>query len=292
MAEHRELRDRLSAFSDRADEHFKRLSALRKACKQLLSNKGPFEPGLLADQLAAFEKAPLDGGQLEAERTDLLDAMAARLERTRKALRMSAVGALYRAAASAGLELRKVAEVPPTFFLAPVVVELDFEASSARILYAREVVTNTPLDPAAVLAGRREVMASIRQGALDSPDFFDMLRRAYELVGQVRQVRPGGRVDLVDLMVPLAMLRAGVAKWRTLGDRKISPIPRHLLAYQLQRLRKDGLLEKDGVRLDLGVATGATTKKKRDVLFLPSPDGEGQYYLSIRFIKSIREVES
>jgi hypothetical protein len=96
----------------------------------------------------------------------------------------------------------------------------------------------------------------------------------------------GERVDLVDLRLPLALLRTGADRWRRIELAKTPSYERYQLAYQLQRLRKDQLLEKGGLRLDLGSATGGSTRQKHNVLFIPRAGGDGQYYLSLRFVKA------
>ena len=56
-----------------------------------------------------------------------------------------------------------------------------------------------------------------------------------------------------------------------------------MLAYQLRRLRREGTLARDGLRVELGVATGGSARDKRNVVYVPA-GGEGQYQLSLRVV--------
>jgi hypothetical protein len=85
-------------------------------------------------------------------------------------------------------------------------------------------------------------------------------------------------VDLVDTLAPLAWLLDPSS------GRKTTPYPRHMLAYQLYRLQREAHLQHEGLRLELGTATGGSTRHKAKVLFVPSSHTEGFYYLSLRFV--------
>ncbi len=197
--------------------------------------------------------------------------------------RMKVLGELTRLAEAEGLSAQRVGDAPPAVLVAPLVVELDFDRGLAVLTYAREPVAEVPLDAAAILKARGEVMAAILEAAAPSEVFFERLVGAYRLALAAGGGQAGDRVDLVDLLAPLALLQTPREGWRKADLSKLEPFPRHLLAYQLQRMRREGVLERGGLRLELGTATGGTTRNKRDVLFVPTTPSEGQYYLSVRF---------
>ena len=134
--------------------------------------------------------------------------------------------------------------------------------------YAREEVAEAKLDPTEILQTRLEAGRKIRETSLDNEVFFERLYTAYRItLLQVGQ-DPESRVDLVDLIPALTLLQAEPAAHRK-GRAKVKPYPRYMLAYQLARLRRQGAMQQGKVRLELGVATGGSTKNKSNVLFIP-----------------------
>ncbi len=224
------------------------------------------------------------GSGLEEQRAALVDALGQHLG----ALRRKARGALLRdldaRARAQGIAPQVLTDKPLEVLLSPLTVELDLAAGEARIRYARETVVTCRPEPAAILRAWADAKARIKAEAVEPARFFDLLRQAYEIVRRARGLGPGERVDLVDLTGPLALLRVGPDAWRKTPLGKVADFPRYLLAYQLVHLRRAGLLSRHGVRVDLGTATGGSTRDKRGVLFLPSSATEGQYHLSIRFV--------
>ncbi len=254
----------------------------RKALQALAEPQTLSSAALTHKHLTKLRQTNLDASEtLCAQREDYLKALEPTLERHRRTARMTTLSALGRLARQRGLEMTRLGDAPPTFLLSPLTVEVDFEAGCARWLYARETVLETGLEPGQILDGRQGAMDLIKSQAVDSKDFFDMLMGAYKMVLALGGKADGERVDLVDLRVPLSTL--GGADWRKMD--KLQIFPRYLMAYQLHRLRRDGLLEHKGRRVDLGTATGKSTSNKRNVLFVPTSATEGQYYLSIRMEK-------
>lgn len=254
-----------------------------KALDALVARGATDRLDVLARQVPALRDADLAPLGLEAQKAELAARLEAHLQQREGAARGNLLAALARAAAAEGLELTRLTDRPLQVLLAPLVAELDPASGRAQILYAREVVEECPLDPAEVLKARQTALDRIRDESIESAAFFELLHRAYRTVLLARGEAPGERVDLVDLLAPLALLRVAADRWRSTPPAELAPYPRYLLAYQLRRLGRDRLLEKDGLRLELGTATGGSTRNKRDVLFVPTGPTEGQYHLSIRF---------
>ncbi|MCB9785258.1 MAG: hypothetical protein H6744_01070 [Deltaproteobacteria bacterium] len=270
------LRDDLRAAVRSADRARK---ALDRLCKP-----GAIERiDLLGPELTALEGVDLAPMAFEERRLALVAELRRRMEAMRAERRSGVLGPLQRLAAADGLPVRMLSDSPPVLLLSPLGCELDFERGSARLTYARETVLEARLDASDILAKREEAMALIR-GAAEPPErFFQAALSAYRLVLAARGLEAGDRVDLVDLLAPLALLATDSQLWRKTPLAKVPDYPRYLLAYQLQRLRREGALEQGGRRIDLGTATGGTTRDKRNVLFVPTAADDGQYYLSIRF---------
>jgi hypothetical protein len=263
----------------------------QKAVKAVAKAAGEALKAAKKGDLVAVEKVAKRLGKVtlaevgaEPLRVEAAAEIARHLEGERARRRLSLVGALHSAAGAAGIEVTRLGGDPPAFELAPVTVEVDFEGGAARVLYAREEVVTAALDAEAILEARGEAMGRIRKHGLESETAFELIRRAYGMVLSAIGGRAGERIDLVDLLWPLSLLVADRAKWRKLAASKVEPFTRYQLAYTLHRLRRDGLLTHQGVRIDLGAATGGTTRDKRNVIFVPSGPGEGQYYLSMRLV--------
>ncbi len=271
----------IQALSARVEGQQRALKVTRKALDGLAV---ALEAGAAGERAALGHVERLRGAALEGELGEARDGLAvaveAHLEGQRRAVRAALMGSLRQLSSEAGVELVRLGDAPPTVLLAPLEVELDFEAGKARLSYARRVVAEVPCEAEAIVEARQRAIDAIRDEALPSEQFFDLLRRAYRLVLTLQGLAEGERVELVDLLMPLSVLREALASWR--GVERIRVFPRHLLSYQLQRLRREGMLERDGVRIDLGAATGGSTRNKRDVLFVPTSPTEGQYYLTIR----------
>lgn len=280
----RTLAESLSALRSELKKRLTAATRAGKACEGLASAASLRSLAALGRHLPALRDADLAPFGLEERRAELVARLAAHQDRLRAQARMTLIGELSRA--EQGVEVALLTETPLTVLVAPLAAEVDLEAGAARILYAREVVEECEPGAAAILAARQKAMDRIRGAALDSAAFFDLARRAYQTVLLARGLQPGERVDLVDLLGPLTLLGRDADEWRKVaaaGAKGFAPYPRYLLAYQLQRLQRDGMLAKDGARLELGAATAGSTRNKRDVLFVPSSATEGQYFLSVRF---------
>lgn len=277
-------REALEQLRDGVSEALTALTRAKKAVSAALTAERAGALGGLEKAAKRLSKATLPDIAPESLRVAALEAIEQHLARERARRRVTLVGALHQAASAAGLEVSRLGSDPPTFEIPPVTVELDFGRDEARLVYAREVVTTAPLEAEAILEGRVAAMDLIRTHGLGAAEGFDLLCRAYRMVLAASGGREGERVELVDLLLPLSLLVAERSKWRQLELGRLASVTRYQLAYYLQRLRREGLLARDGVRLDLGAATGGTTRDKRNVVFVPVGQGEGQYYLTMRLV--------
>lgn len=234
------------------------------------------------DAVRDLRRADLSCVDLEDQRQTLLGQIDNHLNRLQMRRRMTVLGELDRLLSELDQSFKHLTDKPLTIAVGSLTVVIELLADRADVQYARQTVATTGADAESIAATLEATRRSIQQRALDSPEFFDVLRRAYQVALTLKGGDDGDRVDLVDLLVPLAMISTPEAARKKDGIDAIAPFPRYLLAYQLHRLRRDGCLQKDGFRVDLGTATGDSTGDKADVLFLPDTSGGGQYYLSIR----------
>lgn len=228
--------------------------------------------------------AALGAPWVEPPMVALADELAQYATDKRGRLRTELLGRLRRLATDQGLGFELVGQEPPTVALAPLTVEIDFEAGSATILFARETVNAVTADADLIVEARARAMATIQGSAVASEVFFDRLAGAYDFARVTAGLADAERVDVVDMLTPLAIMAAGVESWRS--DKAPEPFPRYLLSYQLHRLRRDGLLARNGRRLDLGAATGGSARDKSGVIFLPTSATDGQYYRSVRLVSA------
>lgn len=227
---------------------------------------------------------------IEPELLELRDSFLAELEkpleRARLKARMTFVQKLEMQAEQHGFEIEKIGESPLVYFADPLTLEVDFDRGSAMILYGKEPIREVAVSAKAVASAYREIAADLDERALESEAFFDTLLKAYRTVLLADDLQSGERIDLVDVLAPLALLTSERDHWRDQDRDDESAFDRVLLAYQLAQLRRDGMLERQGQRIDLGTATGGTTRDKRNVLFVPVGARDGQFYGSLRFNES------
>ncbi len=287
--------DAESPLSDDIASLLKQVRSLSRRLSRAKNLLGPIKGKDLADKDAAahyeawlevhsgLEGLELPDTELDGKRRRVVERIGGGLESLRIKVRMRLLTHLGTLAEERGLELQKVSEVPLTLFADPLTFEINFDHGDVRLLYGRELIDELPIDAATLLDARESAVAEIAEQAMESERFFDLLQAAYRTVLVAEGAAPGDRVDLVDVLMPLSMLRVDRKVWRRSGPDALEPFPRHLLAFQLAKLRRDGVLERNGARLELGAATGGSTRDKRDVLYVPVGATDGQYYGSLKF---------
>ncbi|TXD38340.1 hypothetical protein FRC98_05450 [Lujinxingia vulgaris] len=280
----RELAARVDALKKEVQVAMRDLNRARGALESM-TRAGDFasDAAKVAEALRDLRRSSLEALGLEDERVALVGELDAHFEREKTRARMMLLGELDRALRADGGRLEHLGDQPLTLGVGPLTLTIDLLARRATLSYAREALAEVDADAQTILSALSEARAAIQDRALESEVFFEQLERAYRVQLAMMGLPDGERVDLVDLLVPLSLVDADLAARRKKGLDALTPWPRYLLAYQLQRLRRDGLLERQGRRLDLGTATGGSTKNKQDVLFVPGPGTDGQYYLSLRF---------
>ncbi|MCL2325257.1 MAG: hypothetical protein FWC40_01955 [Proteobacteria bacterium] len=268
------------------------IRATTKTLQQILSSYKPLVKALerldkasalsrqdyLAEAYAALQSADL--GLLGCG--EQKNAIAGALDHKLRALRLTAHHALL-SGIEACLEnpahMRIISDNPLVLFIHPLTLEVQFEQSRAQWMYAHEPLQTTSLDPEEIMGTYEQILDAIRAMRIDSGQFFSCCRKAYDMALIKDGLAMGSRVDLIELMAPLAWLWPLDKR----AKKSFAALPRHILAYQLQKLRADKMLQHQGWRMDLGSATGGTTRNKANVLYIPQGPSEGQYYLSICF---------
>jgi hypothetical protein len=189
---------------------------------------------------------------------------------------------LNESAESRGLTCRMITTEPMEFSLPPFTVTVNLDQNLARIHYARLALEELPAKPDRITAALQKNLKMLETG-WSSEQFFDALHHAYRMQLFEKKDREGERVVLAELL-------AGVALSFQSDKFRSDPVAgnyhaygRVRMAYDLSRLRRNGLLQRNGWRLNLGAATGSSTKNKKGVLYIEESPGQGQYYLTIWF---------
>lgn len=278
----------VSALLTKVRSHSRRLSRVKNLLKKIDGE----EPRTEDYEIWLEVWQGLDGldvaiDEIDEPRRALLERLEKPLNRLRVKARMKFLTRLDMLAAAAEVDIEKISESPLVLYVDPLTMEIDFQDGGARLLYGHEpIAEDLAIDPAQLLETRGQWIAEIDGRSLASEQFFDLLHDAYRWLLAADGKEQGERVELVDVLVPLSVLRADRKDLRKKGLDALEAFPPHLLAWQLAALRRDGLLEKDGLRLDLGAATGGSTRDKSNVLYIPVGAKSGQYYGSLRFTPS------
>ncbi len=162
-------------------------------------------------------------------------------------------------------------------------LEVDEAKAEVQIWFGpkQERLARARLSPQEVAKRLAQVHKEIAERPLDEQQFIKNLHSAYEMVLTRRDLRPGDRAPIVEVLAHLSLL---------LQDRKFQVDPRreHFrgysrahFAYDLYRLSQRRLLDKE---LVLGTATRAYTGTRRDFIWVPSDlSGNGTVYAHVLF---------
>ena len=232
----------------------------------------------LAPLRASLDAEPLASpalGALEAEVAESVDTW-----------RMRWLGELSRAAEAAQVEFARLTS--DEVRVGEATVRLHLDRGEAEVCYAREVLDTVRAEPAAVVTAAQRAIAALRRPAEDIGAIFDELVAAYRVLLARSGQAFGERVNLVDLLTPLFFVRQPEGFWRKPDVKSARLVTRAQLAFDLDTLQRARCLERGGHRIVLGTATGGSTAKKQQVLFLESAPAGGQYFLTF----ALRAVEA
>ena len=252
--------------------------SLSKALEKLEDAKSLERQDYVGDaleQLKQNDLGPLGCGESQAA---IVETLTNRLRDLRANAHHDMVVGLTKGMSDKPEQMKVLSDIPLVIYLHPLTLEVQFEQKKAVLTYAHEALATTSLDPDEILKTRAELLDVFRASRIDSSRFWEICRLAYDMVLLKNGQPAGSRVDIVELLPPLSWLWPNAAALK-----KNTQFPKYLLAYQLQKLRSDRMLQYQNLRLDLGTATGGSTKNKANVLYIPMGASEGQYYLSICF---------
>ncbi|MBQ9396446.1 MAG: hypothetical protein IJU23_13160 [Proteobacteria bacterium] len=252
--------------------------AVVKALEKLDSPKSLERQDYLDDAISVLKTADLNSFGCNVQQKDIVKALEERLHKLRITAHQTLITGISKSVLNPQ-HLRVISDNPLVIYVHPLTLEVQFGQMKSTWTYAHEQLQTASLDPGEIMDAHKMLIETFRASRIDSQHFWECLKMAYDMVLMKNSEHAGACIDIVELLQPLAWL------WPNQVAMKKSPanLPRYLLAYQLQKLRADGLLSHKGWRLELGTATGGSTRNKSNVLFVPMGASEGQYYLSLCF---------
>jgi hypothetical protein len=274
--------------TDLAQELQKLASKLKKQHKLLIElNKGQKDEDVPRMQKALkglegelFARCGMAAPLAQVQESSRQALAALRLEQRRELGR-----ALEAGARETGRTFRKLAESPLEFLLAPFTVTVSFESMEATVLFAREPLAKVPARAERILAAIEKEEKALAGRKVTPETIFDGLLTAYRGLIGARGLPFGERVALSDVLPYMALSQQGARFAADPCRERFASYSKAQFLFDLAALRSARLLEHNGYRLDLGTATGDSVKRKSQVFFLQTPDGQGQYYLALRFVQ-------
>lgn len=267
---------------DEVDSRSKDMARLHKALKSLTSPRTLESPRKVQDARRTLETSNPRAFGLDMDFTELIEAAAADQQARLKARKIEFGRMLIQSAEEGDMTCRMMTSDPMEFSIPPFTVSVDLDQNLARIHYARLGLQDLPARPDKILTALQKGL-KVLEGGWSSEQFFDALHTAYENALFEKRGHSGERLALVDLLPHVALAFQ--------NDRfRSDPVAGHYrdygrvrLAYDLSRLRREGMVQRHGRRLNLGTATGSSTQDKKKVLYIEESPERGQYYLSVWF---------
>jgi hypothetical protein len=274
-----ELAHRLLA---EVDKKSKEISKLHKALQKLASADMLESPRKVKEACKLLEQSNPKAFGLDIDFAELLESTAADQLQRANERKVKFGRMLNESAESQGFTCKMITTEPMEFSLPPFTVVVNLDQNLVHINYARLALAELPAKPDQITAALQKNLKVLETG-WSSEQFFDALYDAYRMQLFEKKDRRGERVVLTDLLGRVALSFQG-DKFRSdpVAD-NYRAYGRVRMAYDLSRLRCNGLLQRSGRRLNLGTATGSSTRNKKGVLYIEESPGQGQYYLSIWF---------
>jgi len=267
---------------DPVSEKVKGLTQVQKALKSLCALSSLESPDKVDAAALVLEQFDPKAVGLDLDLSELLEAVAQDQRDRANARRLAFGKELNEAAQTENMMCQLITGDPMEFSLPPFAVAVNLARNRATLTYARLSVGELTATPNNIMAAIKKQLKAFEAG-WSSERFFEALLEAYRT--ELFRVRKpiGERLEIVNLLPGVAFLFQS-ARFR------VEPLSgnyrsygRFNMAWDLASLRRKGLLEQQGYRLNLGAATGSSTKNKKNVLYIEEGAGRGQYYLSLWF---------
>ena len=265
------------------DKKDKEIARLKKSLKTLARPENLESPRKVKEACKLLEQADPGVLGLDVDFTELLEWTAADQRKRVHERKLEFGRELKESVERRGLSCEMMTTDPMAFSLPPFTVSVDFDRNLATIHYARLDLETLPAKPDRILSALQKHLKRLKAG-WSSEQFFDALYHAYCICLFEINGSAGDRIPLSDLLAHVALSFQNDKYRADPTAENYRAYGRVRMAYDLSRLRRKGLLQRHGRRLNLGAATGTSTRNKKDVLFIEDSPGKGQYYLSIWYV--------
>lgn len=179
----------------------------------------------------------------------------------------------------------QVSGLYPEYIVGIFNLRVDFQLGKASIYFCKELIRgNIVLDISKIAYAFDKADKEIRGRRFDGKAFINLLWEAYKRVILLNGLEIGKRVNIIEVMRELAILMQ-VSSF-TINPKKenYKSYSRAYFAYDLYRLKAEGILEHNGKRLNIGTATIDYTGKDRYSLYVYDDLTGGNYVMYISFI--------
>jgi hypothetical protein len=276
--------ERIRAARTRIADRAKALGRAAKVFAPLGRDAAFDDLGKLRKAFSKFEPKVPEAAQDDPDVLFVLGGTRAFLDGARDRIRKRLGPELQAACKAAGLSLRVISkEEPIEVRVAPFSVVVDFDKGRAELRFAKNKISDCPARADAILEARSKALERLEKD-FDPQKFFDRCHRAWTAARAVGGER-GERVEILEFLPYLALEMQG-SKFR------VDPIGQHWadygrvrFAYDVLRLRRERMLTRGGLRLNLGVATGTTASEKKRVIYFEDEEGNGEYKLTVFFTR-------
>lgn len=166
--------------------------------------------------------------------------------------------------------------------LAPLAAVIDIEHDLVELKFGQVTVATCRAASDELLAARRTAIEALNGRGWEAAAHHRLLRRTWS---RLRAESGNEWIELADVLPELALLRQPKAFRADPTGKRFVAYPKANFIYDLWRLRRDRSLLVDGWRLSLGPATGTSAKDKQRVFFVEDEAGQGQFQLTLRFVR-------
>ena len=185
-----------------------------------------------------------------------------------------------------GLPLRIVRnEEPIELRIPPFAVVIDRKKGKAELQFGKCCIKSCAAEATVILEAYDKALKEMEAG-FDAPKLFDACKKAWLAARSAEDAGAGDRVEIIDFLPYLALQMQKPSFKVEPSSKNYRGYGRARFAYDMDHLRRSGNLERNGWRLQLGVATGTTATKKKRVVWCEDGRGDGEYKLTVFFTQA------
>ena len=262
----------------------KQVKTQEKTVSQLLRSSQENDGPQLLTALSSLDNAVLTRVGLGEIAEEAVTGVREQLNELRRLKKRALIHDLAAACQERGRPFKRIGDTPPELLLGLFTVTLDLARLEAVITFARQELARVPAEAGKILDALESEEKKLQKRQPAPERFIEQLFWAYQAVCSRDEKPIGERVDIADAFPFVALFQQTQAFLNNPVRERFTSFSRAHFLLALSLLRTTRTFEHRGYRLDLGTATGNSTRNKNRVFFLPDAAGSGQLYLSLRFV--------